>query len=92
MTEVQQTHDPVADLQAVRVSMEEVRIVIARATQRITDLGAERDELLGFVNGLLGLVQLITSRDDLPREIREAMLSNHRYVDALAYVEDCDGT
>ena len=48
---------------------------------------AERNLLRGFTNGLLGLIQLLSHRDDLPAGLGEIMLTNHRYVDALAYIE-----
>jgi hypothetical protein len=86
MTNTSQTPDPRADLATIRAGTEEAVRVMAQARQRIEDLGRERDELLGYVNGLLGLVQLIGHRNDLPRDVRLAMFSNHRYVDALAYV------
>lgn len=46
----------------------------------------ERDELYGYVNGLLGLLQLVSGRDDMPTEIAECLKTNHRAVDAAAYL------
>ena len=42
----------------------------------------ERDNLLAVLNGLLGLVQLADSRDDMPLVLAD----NHRYKDALSLV------
>jgi hypothetical protein len=42
----------------------------------------QRDELLAALNGLIGLVQLVDSRDDMPAVLAD----NHRYHDALALV------
>jgi len=61
-------------------------------------LGIEADErgyyrnmraehLLAACKGLLGLVQLVDSRDDMPIVLAE----NHRYQDALALVERLEG-
>ncbi len=45
------------------------------------------NDLLAAVKGLLGLVQLVDSRDDMPLKLAE----NHRYRDALALVERIEG-
>lgn len=45
---------------------------------------AERDELRDLLAGVCGLVQLISHRDDLPAALKESMLTNHRYLDAMA--------
>lgn len=47
---------------------------------------AERNELYGYVNGLLGLLQLLRGRDDITNEVKEIMRTNHRAVDAAAYL------
>jgi len=39
----------------------------------------ETAQLRDALAGMTGLVQLITARDDLPTEIKEAMLQNHRF-------------
>lgn len=44
------------------------------------------DELRDATLGLIGLVQMISHRDDLPAEIRNVLLTNHRFVDACAVV------
>jgi hypothetical protein len=49
-------------------------------------LQRERDELYGYVNGLLGLLQLVRSRDDMPLAISEVLRTNHRATDAAAYL------
>jgi hypothetical protein len=50
--------------------------------EQATELKIQRDELLAALNGLLGLVQLVDRRDDMPIVLSE----NHRYKDALALV------
>ena len=40
------------------------------------------DEVNDALRGLIGLVQLICARDDIPDEIRTALLTNHRYIEA----------
>jgi hypothetical protein len=47
----------------------------------------QRDELLAAVKGLLGLVELVDSRDDMATVLAE----NHRYKDALALVNRIEG-
>lgn len=42
--------------------------------------------LRDYVNGLLGLVQLISSRTDLPSGVAQSIRTNHRYMDALAHM------
>lgn len=49
-------------------------------------LSKERNELYGYVNGLLGLLQLVRGRDDMPKEIAEVLRTNHRAVDAASYL------
>lgn len=56
---------------------------IVRLAERVRD---ERDQLYGYVNGLLGLLQLVRGRDDMPAEINDALRTNHRAVDAAAYL------
>lgn len=46
----------------------------------------ERDALYGYVNGLLGLLQLVRSRDDMPKAISRVLNTNHRATDAAAYL------
>lgn len=40
------------------------------------------NEIHDALLGMIGLVHLITSRTDLPDDIRKALLTNHRYIDA----------
>lgn len=54
--------------------------------QRITRLWDERNQLYGYVNGLLGLLQLVRGRDDMPTEISTVLNTNHRATDAAAYL------
>ncbi len=50
-------------------------------------LQAQRDQLLAALNGLIGLVQLVDSRGDMPIVLAD----NHRYIDALALVKHIEG-
>lgn len=60
--------------------------IMARENAGTERLREERDNLYGYVNGLLGLLQLIRGRDDMPAAISEALNTNHRAVDAAAYL------
>ena len=60
--------------------------MIAAQRDHIRELRAERDELYGYVNGLLGLLQLVRDRDDMPSAISHVLCTNHRAVDAAAYL------
>lgn len=42
------------------------------------------DETHDALLGMIGLVQMICARADMPNDIRKALLSSHRYVDARA--------
>lgn len=57
-----------------------------RAYESVNRLRDERDELYGYVNGLLGLLVLLRNRDDISDEIKDIMRTNHRVVDAAAYL------
>jgi hypothetical protein len=46
----------------------------------------ERDQLYGYVQGLLGLLQLLRERADTSLEVTEIMRTNHRVADAEAYL------
>jgi hypothetical protein len=46
----------------------------------------ERDELYDYVNGLLGLLQILRDRDDVPNNVKKIMRTNHRATDAAAYL------
>lgn len=50
--------------------------------QLIDGLLGERGELLDALNGMVGLVQLIQAREDVPAEIRKALVTSHRYTEA----------
>jgi hypothetical protein len=52
----------------------------------MTDIQHERDNLYDYVNGLLGLLQLIRGRDDVNAEVKDVLRTNHRVVDATAYL------
>lgn len=45
-------------------------------------LAAASPDLLNGCNALLGLIQLVCGRDDMPPAIREALLSSHRIDEA----------
>lgn len=47
---------------------------------------ATTPELLNAIKGLLGLVQIITFRNDLPPDLAASLKDNHRYKDADALV------
>jgi hypothetical protein len=47
---------------------------------------AERDCLYFYLYGLLGLLQLVRGRDDMPPAIDDVLNTNHRAVDAAAYL------
>ena len=47
--------------------------------------------LLEALKGLLGLIQLIENRDDLPADLRLALLGNHRVVAARAAIASSAG-
>lgn len=49
-------------------------------------LQEERDNLYGYVNGLLGLLQMLRGRDDVSDSAKEVMRANHRAADAGAYL------
>lgn len=59
---------------------------VITAAPSALERGTERDELYGYVNGLLGLLQLLRGRDDIPDEVKEIMRTNHRAADAAAYL------
>jgi hypothetical protein len=44
---------------------------------------AAAPDLFDGCNALLGLIQLICSREDIPNEIRDALETNHRRQEAL---------
>ena len=50
--------------------------------QAIVAARTTANEIHDALLGMIGLVQLICARDDLPDDIRRALLTNHRYVDA----------
>lgn len=56
-------------------------------TAQLDVMTKAHNDLLDHLNGLLGLVQLVTSRNDLSQEIKDAMVQNHRFVDAWALSE-----
>lgn len=47
-----------------------------------------RDDALNHVRGLLGLLQLLAHNPKCPEEFKTAFATNHRVVDALAYLAD----
>jgi hypothetical protein len=49
-------------------------------------MAKERHELYGYVSGLLGLLQLVRGRDDMPPEIDEILKTSHRATDAASYL------
>lgn len=71
--------DEVTDWGQENVEQAERELSEAAATPRTTP-----DEVHDALLGLIGLVQLICARDDIPDDIRIAMQTNHRYLDARA--------
>lgn len=57
------------------------------AANEIERLRGERDNLYGHVNDLLGLLVLVSSRDDMPAAIRDDLETSFRAVEASAYVK-----
>lgn len=59
----------------------EMRLSTTRAPYEAADT---IEELYDGCNALLGLLQLLLGRDDLPDEVREAMQTSHRVEEAEA--------
>lgn len=59
---------------------------IRDALQENDLLRVQRDALYHYVNGLLGLLQLICGRDDMPASVRDVLHTNHRAKDAADYI------
>lgn len=64
----------------------DVHPVIVQAADAIEVMARRSVDALDLLKGMVGLVQIITGRDDMPAEIKAVTLDNHRYVDALAYI------
>jgi hypothetical protein len=54
-----------------------------RKPRRIAELEAENDRLREALKGLVGLVQLVRSRDDCPIAIKQALTDHYRLDDAF---------
>ena len=48
-------------------------------------------DLLDACNGLLGLLQLLSGRSDMPAEIRDAMFTSHRTMAAQEAIAKAEG-
>lgn len=73
--------DPIATLQ---------HAILDHDAHALGTVMAAAPELRDALLGMLGLVQLIRSRDDLSPDIRESLMNNHRIAaaqDALAKAE-----
>jgi hypothetical protein len=46
-----------------------------------------RSALLDGCNALVGLIQLVSSRDDIPPEVRDILRTNHRVIEAQRAIE-----
>jgi len=57
--------------------------------ERIRD--PEKAEAVDFLKGMLGLVQLLASRDDISTELSDVLRTNHRIADALAFIQKMEG-
>jgi len=69
--------------QAYHNDLGDVPILLDGADE-IDSLIKERDRLREALKGLVGLVQLVRSRDDCPIEIKQALTDHYRLDDALA--------
>lgn len=49
-------------------------------------------DTVDLLHGMVGLVDLLLSRDDLPSAVREVLQSNHRIVDARAAIKPLGAT
>jgi len=47
-------------------------------------------QLRDALAGMVGLIQLVRDRDDVGRELRDAITGNHRYVTAVDTLEAFD--
>lgn len=63
-----------------------VAVVAIRYGEANARLIAAAPELLDGCNALLGLLQLVSGRDDLTPELREILRTNHRVAEAEAAV------
>jgi hypothetical protein len=72
---------PIAEVDAARPGYLSDPETIANAR-----LIAAAPDLLNGCRALLGLVQLVSGRDDLPADLREALRSNHRIAEAEAAI------
>lgn len=54
-------------------------------------LMAAAPDLLDAVNSLLGLLQLVSGRPDIPSEVRDALRSGHRIDEARAAIAKASG-
>lgn len=45
---------------------------------------------MDLIKGLVGLIEMACMRSDMPKEIRQAIAINHRYVDAVDFLsQEC---
>lgn len=70
---------PIAILDHSRDGHKETRTITTPANARLI---AAAPELYDGCNALLGLLQLLTGRDDLPKWVNEIMQDNHRIIEA----------
>jgi len=54
------------------------RGMLTTEVEHTANLGAVKSELVNAVNGLLGLLMLVRSRDDISSEVKEALTNSHR--------------
>lgn len=61
---------------------------ITSAANRIESnrTNAELEEVKDLLRGMIGLVKLISGRNDMPPEFIDALKTNHRYIDACAFL------
>ena len=71
--------------EAIFMALREAGISIAAVQER------QLLDLVDGCNAVLGLVQLVCGRDDMPPAIKEALETSHRVEEALAAVEKATG-
>ena len=59
-----------------------------RARRRIAELGADLARAMDACAGVVGLIQLIASRNDLPPGLDDLMRLNHRMTEARAFLAE----
>jgi hypothetical protein len=69
----------------------DVHIALSRAVDAAVELKAQRDALVKGCDALLGLLQLMCARKDMPPEIREHLTHSHRIDEARRAIARAKG-